>query len=416
MATENTAEVKKTFFQKQNIEFSVDRILIKGLGGMAHGLFASLLIGTVLATVGTIIFRASGNPANVLGMFFNNNNAAAIAAGEQTVVQSGINYFTTLAQGAAMAVAIGYAMGAPRYVLFSMCTVGIAANACGGSAGPLAVFVVAVIAIFAGKLVAGRTPVDLIVTPSVTIIVGVLMARLIGPPIGKIGTALGILINAAVVQKPLLMGILVSVIMGIVLTLPISSAAICAALGVLGLAGGAATAGCCAHMMGFAVCGYRDNKAGGAVAIGLGTSMLLVPNLIKKPVLWLPPVITSAITGPLATVLFKMTQNQAAVSSGMGTCGIVGPLGVIFGWLTGAPAAAIETTQAKIAEYAAAGNTAAAANLENVINYMNPSAVTAFNIIGMLLICFILPVVLTWIFLTLFRKAGVIKDGDYKLT
>ena len=410
MATENTPEVKKSFFQQQNIEFSFDRIMIKGLGGMAHGLFASLLIGTVLATVGTIIFRASGNPANAVGLFFNNNGAVG-----DTAIKYGINYFTSLAQGAAMAVAIGYAMSAPRYVLFSLCTVGIAANIGGGKAGPLAVFVIAVIAIFFGKLVAGRTPVDLIVTPSVTIIVGVLMAKLIGPPIGKIGDALGTLINMAVVQKPFVMGLLVSVLMGIILTLPISSAAICAALGILGLAGGAATAGCCAHMMGFAVCGYRDNKIGGAVAIGLGTSMLLVPNLLRKPILWLPPVITSAITGPLATVVFKMTQNQAAVSSGMGTCGIVGPLGVIFGWLTGNPAA-VESTQAAVAAAEAAGDTARAANLQNMIPYFEASSVNGFNILGMLLICFILPVVLTWIFLTLFRKAGAIKDGDYTLT
>lgn len=399
MATENTPEVKKSFFQQQNIEFSVDRILIKGLGGMAHGLFASLLIGTVLATVGTLIAKANGSP-NAVSLFFNSAPLASTAA--NGTIKMGINYFTGLAQGAAMAVAIGYAMGAPRYVLFSLCTVGIAANTGGGKAGPLAVFVVAIIAIFAGKLVAGRTPVDLLVTPSVTIIVGLLMSKLIGPPIGKIGDALGSLIRYAVVQKPFVMGILVSVLMGIILTLPISSAAICAALGVLGLAGGAATAGCCAHMMGFATCGYRDNKMGGAVAIGLGTSMLLVPNLIKKPVLWLPPVITSAITGPLATVAFKMTQNQAAVSSGMGTCGIVGPLGVVMGWLEPNTAAAIESATA-------AGRTAE-------LPYYAAKTPGAMDWIGMILICFVLPVVLTWIFLTLFRKAGIIKDGDYTLT
>ena len=379
----------KTYFQQQNIEFSFDRIAIKGLGGMAHGLFASLLIGTVLATIGTIIFRATGDPTNALGLFFNNNNAAAIAAGDQTLAMSGINYFTTLAQGAAMALAIAYNMQCPPYVLFSLATVGIAANSLGGGGGPLAVYVVSLIAIFCGKLVSKRTPIDLIVTPSVTIIVGIIAARIIAPPIGKIATALGQLIMWATEQQPFLMGILVSAIVGIVLTLPISSAAICAALGLVGLAGGAATIGCCCHMVGFAACSYRENKAGGLAAIGLGTSMLLVPNLLKKPVLWVPPVIASIICGPIGTVIFHMTQNQVPVSSGMGTCGLVGPIGVIFGWLNPGTAA-----------------------VEAGYSAISP---TAFDWLGLLLCCIILPAVISWFVSEFMRKKGIIQEGDYKL-
>ena len=293
--------VKKTYFQQQNIEISFDRIILKGLSGMAQGLFASLLIGTIIKTIGGFI-------PGMVGEFL-----------------VGIAGYTGAVQGAAMALAIGYAMQCPPYVLFSLATVGYAANALGGGGGPLAVYLICLVAIFAGKLVSKRTPIDLLVTPTVTILVGVLLATWFAPTIGKIATALGQLVMWATDQQPFLMGILVSVIVGIVLTLPISSAAICAALGLVGLAGGAAVAGCCAQMVGFAVCSYRENKVGGLASIGLGTSMLLVPNLMKKPILWVPPTLTAAITGPIATCVFKMTHNIAAVSSGMGTCGLVGP-------------------------------------------------------------------------------------------
>lgn len=356
---------KKTYFQQQNIEISFDRIILKGLSGMAQGLFASLLIGTIIKTIGGFI------PGTV---------------GEFLV---GVAGYTGAVQGAAMALAIGYAMSCPPYVLFSLATVGYAANALGGGGGPLAVYLICLVAIFCGKLVSKRTPIDLLVTPTVTILVGVLLAAWFAPAIGKIATALGQLVMWATDQQPFLMGILVSVIVGIVLTLPISSAAICAALGLVGLAGGAAVAGCCAQMVGFAVCSYRENKVGGLASIGLGTSMLLVPNLMKKPVLWLPPTIAAAITGPIATCVFKMTQNSAAVSSGMGTCGLVGPIGVVTGWFSPSEVA-----------------------LNAGLSAISP---TAMDWIGMILVCFVLPAILSWVISEFMRKKGWIKEGDYAL-
>ena len=357
--------VKKTYFQQQNIEISFDRIILKGLSGMAQGLFASLLIGTIIKTVGGFI-------PGMVGEFL-----------------VGVAGYTGAVQGAAMALAIGYAMQCPPYVLFSLATVGYAANALGGGGGPLAVYLICLVAIFAGKLVSKRTPIDLLVTPTVTILVGVLLATWFAPTIGKVATILGQLVMWATDQQPFLMGILVSVIMGIVLTLPISSAAICAALGLVGLAGGAAVAGCCAQMVGFAVCSYRENKVGGLASIGLGTSMLLVPNLMKKPILWVPPTIAAAITGPIATCVFKMTQNSAAVSSGMGTCGLVGPIGVVTGWFSPSEAA--------------------------VNAGLSAIAPGAMDWIGMILVCFVLPAILSWVISEFMRKKGWIKEGDYAI-
>ena len=357
--------VKKTYFQQQNIEFSFDRIVLKGLGGMAHGLFASLLIGTIIKTIGGFI------PG---------------AVGEFLVAVAG---YTGAVQGAAMAMAIGYAMGCPPYVLYSLATVGYAANALGGGGGPLAVYVISLAAIYSSKLVSKRTPIDLIVTPICTILPGVLLATWCAPTIGKVATVLGQLVMWATDQQPFIMGILVSVIMGIILTLPISSAAVCAALGLVGLAGGAATAGCCAQMVGFAVCTYRENKSAGLASIGLGTSMLLVPKLMAKPVLWLPPTLAAAITGPIATCVFKMTQNGAAISSGMGTCGLVGPIGVVTGWFNPS---------------------------ETALNMgLTAVAPSAFDWIGMVLLCFVLPAILSWVISEFMRKKGWIKEGDYKI-
>ncbi len=356
---------KESYFKQQNIEFSVDRIFIKGLGGMAHGLFASLLIGTIIKTLGTYI----------PGLF-----------GEFLVESAG---YASQVQGAAMALAIGYSMQCPPYIMYALAAVGLAANTLGGGGGPLAVYVICVCAIFFGKLVSKRTPVDLIVTPAVTILVGVALAKLLAPPIGQIATALGTFIMWATTQHPFVMGIIISALMGIVLTLPISSAAICAALGLTGLAGGAAVAGCCAHMVGFAFASYKENKTNGLAAIGIGTSMLLVPNLFKKPLLWLPPVIASVITGPIATCVFKMQMNGAPISSGMGTCGFVGPIGVITGWF-------------------APGEAALAAGA----SVMSPSA---FDWLGLLLICIVLPAAIGYGVSELMRRRGMISDGDYKL-
>ena len=288
------------------------------------------------------------------------------------------------ATGPAMAIAIGYALKAPQLVLFSLAAVGAAANTLGGAGGPLAVLVVAIFAAEFGKLVSKETKIDIIVTPFVTITVGVLLSVWWGPSIGAAASAVGNAIMWATELQPFFMGILVSVIVGIALTLPISSAAICAALGLTGLAGGAALAGCCAQMVGFAVLSFRENKWGGLFAQGIGTSMLQMGNIVKNPKIWLPAILTSAITGPVATCIFKMEMNGAAVSSGMGTCGLVGQIGLYTGWVSDIASGA-------------------------------KSAITAMDWLGMLLVCFVLPGVLSWLFGLFFRKIGWIKENDLKL-
>ncbi len=347
----------KEFLERKNIVFSAKRYGIDALGAMAQGLFASLLIGTIIGTLGTQL-------------------------GIEVLVTIG-NY-AKAATGAAMAISIGYALQTPPLVLFSLAAVGMAANELGGAGGPLSVLVVTIFAAEFGKLVSKETKIDIIVTPAVTIGVGILLSLWWAPAIGSAASALGTVIMWATEQQPFIMGILVSVIVGIALTLPISSAAICAALSLTGLAGGAAVAGCCAQMVGFAVMSYRENKIGGLVAQGIGTSMLQMGNIVRKPIVWLPPIITSAITGPIATCIFKMQMNGAAISSGMGTCGLVGQIGLYTGWVSDI----------------AAGTKA---------------AITAFDWTGLILISFILPAVITWILGELFRKAGLIQEGDLKL-
>lgn len=362
MNTDRTSMSKiKAYFKAQNIEFSAKRIFIDGLGGMAYGLFASLLIGTIISTVGTYLF-----------------DLRFTLWGNEYSLFADANGFAKAVQGAAMAAAIGYAMKAPAFVLYSLLTVGYAANALGGSGGPLSVFFVSIVSIFFGKLVSKRTPVDLIVTLAVTILTGVLAAMLIAPPIGKIGTVIGNFIMWATEMRPFVMGLLVSAVMGAVLTLPISSAAICAAFGLTGLAGGACVAGCCGHMVGFAVASWRENRFQGLAAQGLGTSMLQVPNLMRKPVLWLPAVAASLVGGPLATCVFHLEQNGFAIASGMGTCGLVGPIGVIVGWVNG-------------------------------------DGATAWDIVGLILVAVVVPALVSWAVSELMRRRGLIKPGDYKL-
>ena len=351
-------EKKNTsFLKRKNIEISARRYGIDALGAMAQGLFASLLIGTILNTLGTQL-------------------------GIQALVDVGA--YASSMSGAAMAVAIGYALQAPPLVLFSLVTVGKAANELGGAGGPLAVLFIAIIASELGKAVSKETKVDILVTPLVTILSGVGLSALIAPAIGAAASSVGAIIMWATNQQPLLMGIIVSVVVGIALTLPISSAAICAALGLTGLAGGAAVAGCCAQMIGFAFMSFKENKWGGLVSQGIGTSMLQMGNIVRNPFIWLPPIITSAITGPLATCLFRMQMNGAPVASGMGTCGLVGQIGVYTGWIN------------DIADGTKAG-------------------ITGMDWIGLILICFVLPAVLTPLIAIPFRNAGLIKDGDLKL-
>ena len=347
----------KEFLRRKNVIFSAKRYGIDCLGAMAQGLFASLLIGTIISTLG-----------DQLGI-------------EALVLVGG---YAKGATGAAMAVAIGFSLQCPPLVLFSLVSVGMAANELGGAGGPLAVLIVAIVAAECGKIVSKETKIDIIVTPFVTIAVGVLLADICAPAIGKAASSVGLAIMWATELQPFFMGILISVIMGIALTLPISSAAICAALSLTGLAGGAAVAGCCAQMVGFAVMSFRENKWGGLFAQGIGTSMLQMGNIVKNPRIWLPPILASVVTGPLATCVFQMKMNGAAVASGMGTCGLVGQIGVYTGWL-------------------------------NDIAEGTKAAITGMDWMGLVLICFVLPAVLTLLFAAPMRKHGWIKENDLKL-
>ena len=363
----------KAFCKRKNIEFSARRYGIDALSAMAQGLFCTLLVGTILNTLGTqlhIGFLA--NPVAVIG-----GTGYTIGGLASAMV------------GPAMAVAIGYALQAQGLVLFSLAVVGYAANAMGGAGGPLAVLVVTVFAAECGKAVYKETKVDILVTPIVTILVGVGLSWLVAAPIGKAAGAVGSFIMWATRLHPFLMGIIVSGVVGIALTLPISSAAICAALSLTGLAGGAAVAGCCAQMVGFAVMSFRENGWGGIVSQGLGTSMLQMGNILKNPRIWIPPTLASMITGPIATCVFKLEMNGAAVNSGMGTCGLCGPIGVWTGWVEPSAAAAAQGAVA-----------------------ITPTAV---DWLGLLLICAVLPGLLSWLFGALLRKAGWIKDSDLTL-
>ena len=357
----------KEFLQRKNIIFSAKRYGIDALGAMAQGLFCSLLIGTILDTLGDQL----GIPLLVT-----------------------MGGYASAMSGAAMAVAIGYALQASPLVLFSLVTVGYAANALGsttldggkGAGGPLAVLFIAIIAAELGKAVSKETKVDILVTPLVTIFSGVVLSAWWAPAIGTAASSVGDFVKWATVLQPFWMGILVSVVIGVALTLPISSAAICAAIGLTGLAGGAAVAGCCANMVGFAVLSFRENKWGGLVSQGVGTSMLQMPNIVKNPKIWLPAILTSAITGPMATCLFHLEMNDPSggVASGMGTCGFVGQIGVYAGWV-------------------------------NDVANGTKAAITSFDWLGLILISFVLPAVLCWVFGLFFRKIGWIKEGDLVL-
>ena len=370
--TEQTTQAKekgfKAFLKRKDIEISLKRYGIDALGAMAQGLFCSLLIGTIINTIGT-----------QFDIGFLNKPVAEVAGVKYTV--GGIPFALS---GPAMATAIGYALKCPPLVLFSMISVGFASNALGGAGGPLAVLFIAIITAEIGKAVSKETKVDILVTPLVTIGVGVFLSWLIAPPIGSAASKVGDLVMWATDFQPLVMGVLVSVIVGVALTLPISSAAICAALGLTGLAGGAAVAGCSAQMIGFAVISFKENKWGGLVSQGIGTSMLQMPNIIKNPCIWLAPTLASAITGPIATCVFHLKMNGAPVSSGMGTCGFVGQIGVYTGWV-------------------------------NDVDAGVKSAITTTDWVGLVLISFILPAILSLIFDRIFRKLGWVKDGDMKL-
>lgn len=347
----------KEFLKRKNIIFSLKRYGVDCLGAMAQGLFCSLLIGTIIKTLGQQLSI-------------------------EYLVTIG-NYATAVA-GPAMAISIGFSLQAPPLVLFSLVAVGGAANELGGAGGPLAVLIIAILAAEFGKLVSKETKIDILVTPFVTIFTGVALSSLLAPIIGTAASYVGEVIMWATDLQPFLMGILVSVVVGIALTLPISSAAICAALSLTGLAGGAAVAGCCANMVGFAVMSFKENKWGGLVSQGIGTSMLQMGNIVKNPKIWIPPIVASAITGPVATCIFKLQMNGTPVSSGMGTCGFVGQIGVYTGWL-------------------------------NDIAAGSKTAITAFDWIGLILVSFVLPAVISLLLGNLLRKIGWIKENDLKL-
>ena len=303
---------------------------VVALGAMAQGLFASLLIGTIISTLGQQI---------ELPIFVEIGNFAKSMAGP------------------AMAIAIAFSLKASPLVVFSSAAVGAAANGLGGAGGPLAVYVLAFINA---------------------------LAMLLAPSIGNAASSVGELIIWATDQQPFVMGIVVSVVMGICLTLPISSAAICAALGLTGLAGGAALAGCCAQMVGFAFMSFKENKWSGLVSQGIGTSMLQMGNIVKNPCIWFAPILVSAITGPLATCLFRLEMNGPAISSGMGTCGFVGQIGVYTGWM---------------AEIASGSR----------------AVISSFDWLALFLISFIIPALLTPLIALPLRRRGWIKEGDMKI-
>ena len=351
--------VKVSFLKKKNVTLSPKVYFVKAMSAMAMGLFASLLIGTIFSTLGKYL-----------------------TFGDSFLSQVGT--WASSAAGCAIGVAIAHSLEAPGLVLFSAAAVGAAGYGLGGTftvdgvektltAGPAGAFIAVLIAVELGKLVSKETKVDILVTPTVTIVSGVLIAKLVCPYIAWAMYYFGNFINYTTELHPIIMGIIISALIGIVLTLPISSAAICAMISISGLAGGAAVAGCCAHMIGFAFLSYKENKMGGLVAQGIGTSMLQMGNLIKKPLLWIPAILISVITGPLATTVFKL--RCSGVSAGMGTCGFVGPLGVLT------------------------------ADGEKTVLYY----------IGIGVICFVLPAILAILFSKFFRKIGMIKDGDLKL-
>lgn len=369
----------------------VKRYLIDAMSGMAQGLFASLLVGTIISTLGMQLLRLN---ENVVFSF---------------LVEAGKFCMNPFVVGAAMAVGIGFAMGVHGLVLFSLITVGAAANKMGEAGGPLAVLIIAIIAAECGMLVSKKTKVDILVTPIVTIIAGYLLSFFFAKYIGIAANAVGKVIMFTTELHPFVMGIFVSVVVGIALTLPISSAAICSALGLTGLAGGAAVAGCCAQMVGFAVLSFKENRWGGLVSQGLGTSMIQLPNIVKNPRTWIPPILASAITGPISTCIFKMQMNGAPISSGMGTCGLVGPIGVITGWFNPSEKAVIWLVH-KAEKAGASAEEIATITHESLV--VNPGFL---EWMGLLFVCIVLPAVISWALGKLFRSKGWIKDGDLTL-
>ena len=355
----------RSYLTKKGVLLSPKVYFVDAMSAMALGLFASLLMATIFGTV--LKYIPSGNAFHEL---FTLLSRYAPATGGAT--------------GVVLGIAVAYALKAPALVMFASGVVGLCGNdmltaitAADGitksvAAGPAGAFLCVLVACEVGKLVSGETKVDIIVTPAVTLIVGMVTATVVCPTVSYVMYWLGYFINYATTIMPFFMGIIIAVVVGIILTLPISSAAVCAMIGISGLAGGAAVAGCCAQMVGFAVASFRENKWGGVVAQGIGTSMLQMGNIIKKPAVWLPAIITSAVTGPVSTCVFKL--ECTGVSAGMGTCGLVGPIGVF---------------------------TDMGFNLNSVL--------------GVITVCLVLPAVLSLLISEGMRRLGMINHGDLKL-
>ncbi len=336
----------------ETVKKYLKRYFIDAMGAMALGLFASLLIGTIFNTIGKY-------------------------TGVELFTE--INRLASVSSGMAIGTAIAYSMKADPLVIFSCASVGYAGYSLGTvigestvTAGPAGSFVAVIVAVEIAMLVSKKTKVDILVTPSVTIVVGVLVAKLVCPGIAYLMYYLGDFVNTATQYQPFLMGIVVSVVVGIVLTLPISSAALCAMISISGIAGGAAVVGCCCQMVGFAACSFRENRWGGVVSQGLGTSMLQMGNICRHPQIWIAPTLASAVCGPLSTMVFGL--ECSGVSAGMGTCGLVGPIGII----------------------ASSGS-------------------SPMVWVGIILLCVILPAVLSIIFNEIMKKIGLVKDGYMKL-
>lgn len=313
----------------------LDHIFIEGLSAMAQGLFATLIIGTIIQQIGLLIGGAAGDMIYVLGKVAASLTGAGIGTALAYRFKEGA---LVVVSAAAAGMAGGFA---GKILAGSLLVEGTVVYA--GPGEPLGAFIAAYVAVVFGHLVSGRTKVDILVTPLVSIGTGSAAGLILGPPISSFMTWLGSIINWGTEQQPFLMGIIVSVLMGMILTLPISSAALGIILNLSGIAAGAATIGCCCNMVGFAVASYRENKIGGLLAQGIGTSMLQVPNIVRRPVIWLPAILSSAVLGPVGTMLFHMTNN--ATGSGMGTAGLVGQ---IMTWQTMIQTEPAEIVLAKI--------------------------------------------------------------------
>lgn len=336
----------QTFLQRKGIEISAKKYFVDAMSAMAYGLFATLLVGTIFKTLGDELHIS----------FFSEV----------------IWPFAQQATGPAIALAIAYSLKAPKLVVYSSAVVGLAAYDMGG---PLAVFLAAILASEIGKLVSGETRIDIVITPIITILAGVGFSILLGPGIQAMMEGIGQIIVLSTAANPLVMGIVIAVIVGMTLTLPISSAALCLMLELEGLAAGAATIGCCAQMMGFATISYKDNGMKGLLAIGLGTSMLQMPNIYKNWKIWIPPTLSAAIIGPIALIFFQM--KNTALESGMGTCAFVGQIGTY--------------------------------------NALKSEVSTGYIFSSVLLLHFVLPALLSYLIYIFMKKRGWIKDGDLKI-